>query len=311
MKRLISTVGLPKEDWLKIRRTGLTGTDIGAITGMNPYSSAFQVYHDKLSEEIEDFDNEAMRQGRDLEEYVAKRFTEETGLKVRRANAVYQNEDYPFMLADFDRLIVGEEAGLECKTVSAYSADRWSNGKIPLHYQMQVQHYLAVSGYKVWYVAALIMGREFVIRKIERDEELIRNLIIIEKRFWEDHVLAGVAPDPDGSRAYSEMLLQLYHGDEKKEIRLFGMKEQLSRRAEIEQLVKKLETEKEQIDQNIKLQMQDASYAVAEDYRISWVQANQNRIDAKRLKEEQPEIYNQYIKEVTSRRFNVKYSPAA
>ena len=91
MKRLISTVGLPKEDWLKIRRTGLTGTDIGAITGMNPYSSAFQVYHDKLSEEIEDFDNEAMRQGRDLEEYVAKRFEEASGKKVRRCNYIIRN----------------------------------------------------------------------------------------------------------------------------------------------------------------------------------------------------------------------------
>ena len=252
-----------------------------------------------------------MRQGRDLEEYVAKRFTEETGLKVRRANAIYQNEDYPFMLADFDRLIVGEEAGLECKTVNAYSADRWSDGKIPLHYQMQVQHYLAVSGYKVWYVAALSMGKEFVVRKIERDEELIQNLIIIEKQFWEEHVLAGIAPDPDGSKAYSDMLLQLYHGDAAKEIQLFGMKEELMRREEIEQLLKKLETEKEQIDQRIKLQMQDASYAVAEDYRISWVQANQNRIDTKRLKEEQPEIYHQYSKEVTSRRFCIKHSPAA
>ena len=307
----MSTIDLPKEKWLQIRKQGLTGTDIGAITGMNPYSSAFQIYHDKVSEEIEEFDNEAMRQGRDLEEYVAKRFMEETGLKVRRANAVFQNEEYPFMLADFDRLVVGEEAGLECKTVSAYSTDKWSDGRTPLHYLMQVQHYLAVSGYKVWYVAALIMGREFVIRKIERDEDLIRNLIIIEKRFWEDHVLARVAPDPDGSKAYSEMLLHLYQGDEKKEIQLFGMKEQLFRRAEIERLVKKLETEREQIDQNIKLQMQDASYAVAEDYRISWVQSNQNRIDAKRLKEEQPEIYNHYIKEVTSRRFSVKYSPAA
>ena len=311
MRRLVSIIDLPKEKWLQIRKQGLTGTDIGAITGMNPYSSAFQIYHDKVSEEIEEFDNEAMRQGRDLEEYVAKRFMEETGLKVRRANAVFQNEEYPFMLADFDRLVVGEEAGLECKTVSAYSTDKWSDGRTPLHYLMQVQHYLAVSGYKVWYVAALIMGREFVIRKIERDEDLIRNLIIIEKRFWEDHVLARVAPDPDGSKAYSEMLLHLYQGDEKKEIQLFGMKEQLFRRAEIERLVKKLETEREQIDQNIKLQMQDASYAVAEDYRISWVQSNQNRIDAKRLKEEQPEIYNHYIKEVTSRRFSVKYSPAA
>ena len=311
MKRLISTVDLPREEWLKVRRTGLTGTDIGAITGMNPYSSAFQVYHDKLSEETEDYDNEAMRQGRDLEEYVARRFTEETGLKVRKANAVYQNEEYPFMLADFDRLVVGQKAGLECKTVSAYSADKWSDGRIPLHYQMQVQHYLAVSGFDTWYIAALIMGREFVIRKIERDEELIRNLIIIEKRFWEENVVKRIPPDPDGSRAYSDMLLQLYSAEKDKEIRLFGMKEQLVRRAEIEQLVKKLETEKEQIDQSIKLRMQDASYAVAEDYRIFWTQANQNRIDAKRLKEEQPEIYDRYAKEVVSRRFCVKYDPAA
>lgn len=311
MKRLVSTLDLPKEEWLKIRKTGLTGTDIGAITGMNPYSSAFQVYHDKRSEEVESYDNEAMRQGRDLEEYVARRFTEQTGFKVRRANAVYQNEQYPFMLADFDRLIVGKNAGLECKTVSAYSADKWSDGRIPLHYQMQVQHYLAVSGYQEWYVAALIMGREFLVRRIARDEELIENLITIEKRFWEEHVLAGVAPDPDGSRAYSDMLVKLYHGNREKEIQLFGIHEQLQRRNEIEQLVKKLETEKEQIDQTIKLQMQDASYAVAEDYRISWVQSDQNRIDAKRLKEERPEIYRKYSRQVSSRRFSVKYAPAA
>ena len=53
----------------------------------------------------------AMRQGRDLEEYVAQRFTEATGLKVRRANAIYQNEEHPLLLADFDRLIVGQKAG--------------------------------------------------------------------------------------------------------------------------------------------------------------------------------------------------------
>ena len=72
-----------------------------------------------------------MRQGRDLEEYVAQRFTEATGLKVRRANAIYQNEEHPLLLADFDRLIVGQKAGLECKTVSPFSADKWADGKIP------------------------------------------------------------------------------------------------------------------------------------------------------------------------------------
>ena len=41
------------------------------------------MYRDKISETIENIDNEAMRQGRDLEDYVAQRFTEATGLKVR------------------------------------------------------------------------------------------------------------------------------------------------------------------------------------------------------------------------------------
>lgn len=111
MKRLISTLNLSKEDWLRYRKCGITGTDAGAILGVNPYRSAFQVYCDKNSETIENIDNEAMRQGRDLEDYVAQRFTEATGLKVRRANAIYQSEEHPLLLADFDRLIVGQKAG--------------------------------------------------------------------------------------------------------------------------------------------------------------------------------------------------------
>ena len=92
MKRLVSTLNLSKKEWLRYRKCGITGTDAGAILGLNPYRSAFQVYYDKISDTVENIDNEAMRQGRDLEEYVAQRFTEATGLKVRRANAIYQNE---------------------------------------------------------------------------------------------------------------------------------------------------------------------------------------------------------------------------
>ena len=50
MKRLVSTLNLSKEDWLRYRKCGITGTDAGAILGLNPYRSAFQVYHDKISD---------------------------------------------------------------------------------------------------------------------------------------------------------------------------------------------------------------------------------------------------------------------
>lgn len=43
MKRLVSTLNLSKEDWLRYRKCGITGTDAGAILDVNPYRSAYRV----------------------------------------------------------------------------------------------------------------------------------------------------------------------------------------------------------------------------------------------------------------------------
>ena len=134
LNKLVSTLNMEHSTWLKYRRKGVGGSDAGSICGLNPYSTAIAVFQDKVQQLPEKEDNESMRQGRDLEEYVARRFMEETGKKVRRANAIFYKEEQPFMLANVDRLIVGENAGLECKTASAYSADKWKDGHIPESY---------------------------------------------------------------------------------------------------------------------------------------------------------------------------------
>lgn len=304
MRRFVSTAGLSKEEWLKYRKMGITGTDAGAICGLNPYVSAFQVYQDKITEETENQDNESMRQGRDLEEYVAQRFMEETGFRVRKANAIFQNEEHPIMLADFDRLIDGQNARLECKTVSPYSADKWSDGAVPVHYQMQVQHYLATSGYDCWYIAALIFGREFVIRKIERDEEMIQYLITIEERFWNENVMKHIMPDPDGTKSCSEQIAKLYFkADARKTVELSGFDELLNRRDELSQLIERMEKEKDSIDQKVKIEMQDASYGRTERYKVSWVSSDAARLDTKKLKSEMPEVYDRFCHTTSSRRF--------
>lgn len=148
MYEKIPTAGLDRETWLRMRKTGIGGSDAGAICGLNPYASPVSVYIDKTSDTISDEDNEAMRQGRDLEDYVARRFMEETGFKVHRSNIMYRSNENPFMLADVDRLINGRDAGLECKTASAYHADKWKDGEIPAHYLIQCHHYMAVTGKK-------------------------------------------------------------------------------------------------------------------------------------------------------------------
>ena len=200
MKKLISTLHIDKESWLQYRKQGIGGSDAGAVCGLNPYRTAIQVYYDKTSDSIEEIDNEAMRQGRELEEYVAKRFCEASGKRVRRANAMFYDEKNPFMLADVDRMIVGENAGLECKTASPYSEVKWRDDKIPLSYQLQCYHYMSVCNADAWYIAVLIYGRDFKYYRIERDNEVIENLIRIEKEFWNEYVLKQVIPDPDGSK---------------------------------------------------------------------------------------------------------------
>jgi putative phage-type endonuclease len=257
MKRLISTLNLSKEDWLHYRKCGITGTDAGAILGVNPYRSAFQVYCDKNGETIENIDNEAMRQGRDLEDYVAQRFTEATGLKVRRANAIYQSEEHPLLLADFDRLIVGQKAGLECKTVSPFSADKWADGKIPAHYMAQVNHYLAVSGFDCWYIAALIFGKELVIHKITTDKEVLNNLIAKEEHFWKYNVMPEIPPVPTGSEGDTQQINQLYSADDRnKTADLNPIRNLLDKRQELSDQIEQLEQEKASIEQQVKLEMQ-------------------------------------------------------
>ena len=85
LNKVVSTLEMPHEEWLRYRKKGIGGSDAGAICGVNKYRSAVSVFLDKTAEQTSEFDNEAMRQGRDLEQYVVERFCEETGKKVRRA----------------------------------------------------------------------------------------------------------------------------------------------------------------------------------------------------------------------------------
>ena len=306
MKKLVSTLNLDKESWLKYRKQGIGGSDAGAVCGLNPYRTAIQVYYDKTSDSIEDVDNEAMRQGRELEEYVARRFCEASGKKVRRANVMYYDEKNSFMLADIDRMVVGENAGLECKTASPYSEEKWRGDKIPLSYQLQCYHYMSVCNADAWYIAVLIYGRDFKYYRIERDDEVIENLIRIEKEFWNEYVLKQVIPDPDGSKTADVAIAEQFKESKSITIPLTGFDERLERRQELLSLLEKIETEKRQIDQELKLYLGDAEIAENEHYRVSWKNFSRSSIDEKRLQAEQPEIYEKYRRETTSRRFTVK-----
>ncbi len=302
----ISTNGMCREEWIEHRRLGIGGSDAAAIIGLNPWVAPYTIWASKTGRLPEKEDNEAMRQGRDLEAYVAERFTEETGKKVRRKNAILISDEYPFMMANIDRDVVGEDAGLECKTTSMMNLKKFKNGEYPENYYVQCMHYMAVAGAERWYLAVLVLNQGFYVFCIERDEEEIAALIKAEQDFWENYIVPDEAPPVDGMAPTTAAINALYPGG-KGEVTLGGLETDLKNLCDVKNEIKILEGLKEKYEQEIKEAMRDYERATCGDYTISWRSHSRSSFDAKAFAVEHPEMdLSRFYKTSEYRVFNVK-----
>lgn len=300
---------ISREDWLELRKDGIGGSDASSIIGVNPFSSPYRVWADKTDRLEPQPDNEAMRQGRDLEEYVAERFCEATGKKVKRSNYMFISDDHPFMLADVDRLIVGEKAGLECKTTSSLSLKQFKGGEFPITYYCQCLHYMIVTGFKKWYLAVLVLGRDFYTFEIPFDEEDAQALIEAEKDFWENYVLTDQEPEVYGEKATTETIKSIYDGVDvnKEPIELEDTEtliDEFFRQSEIENTAKE---EKEKIKQKIQLKMGENSQGYTNSYRVFWKPYSRRNFSEKLFQETYPGIdLTPFYKCAPYRKFEIK-----
>jgi len=299
---------MPREQWLELRKKGIGGSDSAAIVGLDRYRSPFDVYAEKIGLKPEQPDNEAMRQGRDLEQYVAERFMEATGKKVRRRNAVLQHPEHHWMLANIDRWVVGENAGFEAKTTSVLNRAKFSQGEFPPNYYVQCVHYMAVTGADRWYLAVLVLNKAFYVFTIERDEAEIQTLIDAEKDFWENHVLKQIPPAPDGTESTSELIKQLFpEAREREEIALYGHEDKIQQYLELDAQVSELTKQRDALKQELQLALADAEIGRAQGYIVEWKNQTRQALDTTRLKKEQAEIYANYLKPAqTVRVFKIK-----
>lgn len=308
MRVVVKTNNLRREEWLKYRTGGIGGSDVSVIAGINPYRSLHQLWLEKTGQiSPEETDNEYTHFGTLLEPIVRKEFVERTGLKVRQKHMLLQSEEFPFMYADLDGVINdnGETAIFEAKTASQYKAETWENG-VPAGYILQVQHYMAVTGAKKTYIAALIGGNHFVYHVIERDVIMIAKIIAMENHFWKHNVIGGVEPIPDGSDATTEYLNQKYAVSNGKTIDL--PQEAIAICEEYERLAKQLkevENAKNSAANQIKNYMKEAEVGRVGNKCISWKQIVKSTVDTKKLKEEQPELYSNYLMQSSYRRLTV------
>lgn len=308
MRVVVKTQNLTRAEWLEYRTMGIGGSDVSVIAGINPFKSIHQLWREKTGQaEPEESENEYMHFGTILEPIVRREFMERTGLKVRQKHMLLQSEEYPFMLADLDGVIYenGELCIFEAKTASAYKQEIWEEG-VPAAYILQVQHYMAVTGARKTYIAALVGGNRFFYHVVERDEEMIGKIIAMERYFWDVHVLGGVEPIPDGSNATTEYFNTRFGKCSGDTIKL--PEEALAVCEEYEALsqqLKEIETAKNAAANQLKNYLKEAETGIVGNRTVTWKPMSRTSIDTRRLKAEQPEIYDGYLTQSSYRRLSV------
>ena len=301
----ISTLNMSHEDWLAQRQKSIGGSDASSIIGLNPYSSPYTVWADKLGKIPPKEDNEAMRQGRDLEFYVAERFCEATGKKVRRENFILINPDYPFAHANVDRMVIGEDAGLECKTTSALNMKNFKNGAFPDTYYVQCVHYMMVTGCSKWYLAVLVLNKEFMVFEIERDEEEIEALAKSEADFWK-LVESKAAPMADGTSSTTNTISVLYPESNDDSVSLLAYEAELQQYMALSAQIKDLEKLKDEMANKVKAFLGEAGKGETDNYKVTWASSSRSTFDSKKFASDHKDIdLSEYYKTSSYRTFKV------
>ena len=315
--KLVKTQDLNRDQWLQVRKGGIGSSDAAAAVGLHPYKSQLQLWMEKTGRDGNlpvvnpNDDTSPMYWGTLLEPIVAAHYTRRTGHRVRRINAVLQHPEYPWMLANIDREVTGaaDVQILECKTAGIHGSRLWRDG-VPEYVQLQVMHQLAVTGKQAADVAVLLGGQELQVFRIERDEEMIAQLISLERQFW-DYVERGEEPLADGSESADLALRALYPRDSGATLDWSQDLEMSAAFSDLVAIRQTLATQaaiESQIKQRIQQRLGDASHARFESGEVSYRRSKDSTaLDTALLLKDQPHLLEQYsLTKPGARRFLVR-----
>lgn len=301
----VPTKDMSREDWLSERRKTIGGSDAAGIVGLSKWASPYSIWAEKTGRVPEKEDTEAMRQGRDLEEYVAQRWAKETGRKVRRVNAILHNPEYPFAHADVDRMVTGANEGLECKTTFSLDLKKFHNVEFPVQYYAQCVHYLAVTNAERWHLAVLVFGKGFFTYTLERNQAEIDALMRAEKDFWQ-LVESDTPPGIDESEASAAALQAVFPISSPTTAAIFGRDMMLKEYFDLRKAKGKLDERITEIENTIKSDMGEAESGECGIYRVSWKSQTRSTFQPKDFAKDHPTIdLTPYYKNTNLRPFKV------
>lgn len=286
------------------RHEYIGGSDIAKIMGLSRWGTPLSLWAEKTQKvPAKDLSNiESVELGNDLEEFVAKKFTQKTGKAVRRSPKLYHHPNYPYMVAHVDRLVTGSDELLECKTCSLFKKDEWENDEIPQEYILQVMWYLGITGRRIGHIAVLIGGQSFKYKQIEFDSELFDTMVESAKEFWQhvqDNTPPAVMANDDETLKdlyadHSEIMIELYPTDEETARATQTFEERIAYLQEVKAHITSLQDEQKEIETHIKDIIKDNLGIKTPKYVVTWKSQNTTKFDTATFKKTHVDLYNQF-----------------
>ncbi|MDD2980772.1 MAG: YqaJ viral recombinase family protein [Hespellia sp.] len=332
------TKDMSRSKWLKTRKFGIGGSESSIVMGVSPFATKRDLYYDKLDikplQRQEEEENWVAKEvGNRLEDLVAIIFSKKTGLPVYPDKMMYQHPFFQFMKADVDFVIHfsdGTKGLLECKTCNYNSQFKWKDNQVPINYEWQCRHYMAVMNLDVCYIACLYGNNdaEYFIHKIERDLDKEQELILAEKAFWENYIQAKVEPPYEEEPDLVLESIRKHTGDPNKLLPPVTItqdaKDQMERYLQLAEEKSQLDAKKREIEKEQKTlsipfveQLGEACQAVLingdERYQITYnptVRKSVKKENITKLENMYPDVYEDVISESVSRTFRVKKEAA-
>ena len=292
------------DEWHAERRKGIGGSDAAAVAGLSQWSTALDVYYEKIGEGTNE-ESTAMRRGTLLEPAIRQMYADETGRQVVQPEKAFVNTPLDFVRANLDGVASGEIV-LECK--SARDRSGWGEpgtSDIPIVYLCQVQHNMMAARMHRTDVAVLFGDFEFTIYPIEADPEFQSLLLEQEAAFWRC-VQQRIPPEPvssaDIQRRWPRGIVDAVAASSRdvQAARVLSA---------VKDSIKSLGEIKEQAEAILKASIKDAEgLAVDGETLCTWKNARStDHFDKTRFQRENPEIYEQYLTQSSpTRRFLLK-----
>lgn len=299
---------LSREEFLLRRKSGIGGSDVGAIMGLSKFRTAFDVWHDKVTADINLEPNDVLDLASHLEEYTAQKYAKTTGHKVRRLSKELVHAEYPFLKSNIDREICLDDRGvgiLECKALSTFNFKRVEMYGLPEEYAAQIQHqYLTGNGRYTWGAFAILNrdnGRLLTF-EIAPDVEFQAEIIRICVPFWTECVEKRTPPKADAETASKAIVPPKFDGSITDLTDDEVLNDLAAQRTENMALLDEAKALLAQTDALIMEHLGDTEAAECRGARMYYKSSVRTSIDSTRLKKEKPEIYQEFSKVTESSR---------